>query len=206
MKRFFKSCSGSNAKHNGIVTVIHEIDKENRDLRDFRAYECEDAAGQTFIAFQNELLNYSQTQKELENANLFSLAETLLGSKLIVDPDYEKENQEDPDAYRTEDLAFSFTPLLDCPVMSPARIGKDPKPLPGRFHYAVEITKCFPSNSRMEPDDYDQVEIARSTSIQKAIGEAAHYLLDQKIEGVGEELYWQTQSELEKMFPDPLKD
>jgi hypothetical protein len=147
---------------------------------------------------------YSTRRSELENENLKSLCLELLGSPLVVDTDYEPENEGDPIAYRTEDYSFMFVPQMDDPVMS-GRTLLGQKPIEGRYRYSVEIGVSS-GGSYWEPPDYDQVEIGREDSLAKCIGVAAHYLLDRKIEGIGEGLYWDMESKLENKFQDPWKE
>lgn len=143
---------------------------------------------------------YSERRSELEWETTNKLAVEFLGSPLVIDEDYEPENEGDPLAYRTEDHSFMFVPQMDDPVMS-ERTLLGQKPIPGRYHYSVEIGVSS-GGSYWEPPDYDQVEIAREDSLRKAIGAAAHYLLDKKLEGFGEGEYWAMEGTLEKEFPD----
>lgn len=147
---------------------------------------------------------YTERRKELDWENLNKLSLEFLKSPLVVDTDYEPENEGDPLAYRTEDYAFMFIPQMDDPVMS-RRTLKGQHPIPGRWRYSVEIGVSY-GGSYWEPPDYDQVEIAREDSLVKAIASAAHWILDQKINGFSEECYWETQSILEKEFYDAYND
>ena len=147
---------------------------------------------------------YSIRKSELEFENLQELSKQLLGSPIVIDEEYEVENKDDPVAYRTEDYAFMFVPQLDDPVMG-GRTLTGQKIIPGKYRYSVEIGVSS-GGSYWEPPDYDQVEIAREDSLMRCIGAAAHYILDQKINGIAEGLYWDMESKLEKEFPDPLRE
>lgn len=147
---------------------------------------------------------YSKRKKELEWENMVKFSLEFLGSELVVDTEYEPENEGDPIAYKTKDDAFMFVPQLDDPVMG-GRTLLGQKPIEGRYRYSVEIGVSS-GGSYWEPPDYDVVEIAREDSIGKAIGAAAHWILDQKIDGYTEGWYWETEGILEKEFPDIWKD
>jgi hypothetical protein len=147
---------------------------------------------------------YSNRRAEIEHENLKSLCLELLGSALVVDTDYVPENEGDPIAYRTEDYSFMFVPQMDDPVMS-GRTLLGQKPIPGKYRYSVEVGVSS-GGSYWEPPDYDQVEIGREDSLSKCIGIAAHYLLDQKIQGIQEDLYWGMESKLNKEFSNLLND
>jgi hypothetical protein len=147
---------------------------------------------------------YSERKKELEWENLNKLSLEFLKSPLVVDTDYEPENEGDPLAYRTEDYAFMFVPQMDDPVMS-ERTLLWKHPLPGRYRYSVEIGVSS-GGSYWEPPDYDQVEIAREDSLGKAIGAAAHWILDQAINGFSEGWYWEMEGIMEKEFPVIYED
>jgi hypothetical protein len=144
---------------------------------------------------------YSLRYAELEKENLHKLSLELLGSPLVVDTDYEPENEGDPIAYRTEDRMFMFVPQMDDPVLTmPTLRGQNPT---GRYHFSIEIGVSS-GGSYWEPPDYDQVEIGREDGLAKCIGAAAHYLFDQKIQSIGESLYWDMQNKLEREFPNPV--
>ena len=146
---------------------------------------------------------YSQRRSEIEEINLQSLCQEFLGSKLVVDTDCEKEQDGDPDAFKTEDGMFYFVPQLDDPVMSGATIAHPALPVLGKYRYSVEIGVTS-GGSYLGPPDYDQVEIGREDSLCKAIGLAAHYILDQKMDGKSEGDYWNMEAILEKEYPDSV--
>ena len=141
--------------------------------------------------------DYSQRRKELEFLNIQELCLKFLKSPLVIDTDYELEAE--PHAYKTEDDMFFFVPQLDDPVMSQRTLLGDPKPIEGRYRYSIEVVQGD-GGSYWEPPDYDQVEIGREDSLEKAITFAAHYLLDINLNGEGEGSYYNMESTLEKEF------
>ena len=143
--------------------------------------------------------SYSQRKEELQRENLNKFCLEFLKSPLVIDTDYEVENEGDPVAYRTEDYAFMFVPHLDDPVMS-GRTLRGQHPIPGRYRYSVEIGVSS-GGSYWEPPDYDVMEIAREDSLEKAIAAAAHWILDQNISNFSEGNYWDMENTLEKEFP-----
>jgi hypothetical protein len=146
--------------------------------------------------------DYSARREELILNNVKEFCLKFLGSPLVIDTDYEVEKEGDPPAYKTEDNAFFFVPQLEDPVMS-GRTLLGQHPIPGRYHYSVEIMTCD-GGSYWEPPDYDQVEIERADSLSNAIAAAAHWILDQQLDGYREGEYWNMEAILEKEFPNPL--
>jgi hypothetical protein len=133
------------------------------------------------------------------------MCEKFLKAKLVVDTDYEIENDGDPIAYKTEDSMFFFVPQLDDPVMSHRTLVGNEKPIPGRFKYSIEIVKSD-GGSYWEPPSYDQAEIGRANSLSACIEVAAHYLLDLELDNVGESEFWGIESIMEKEYPTVFKD
>lgn len=144
--------------------------------------------------------DYTTRRKELEFQNLQALCLKFLGSPLVEDTDYELTQDGEYYTYKTEDDMFFFVPQLDDPVMS-ERTLTGQKPIEGRYRYSIEVIQGD-GGSYWEPPDYDQVEIGREDSLEKAIAFAAHYLLDIQLNGESEGLYWNMESTLEKECPD----
>lgn len=143
--------------------------------------------------------DYGKRKKELEMEYLSKYCLEILGSRLVEDTDYEETQDGEYHTYKTEDEMFMFVPQLDDPVMS-GRTLRGERPT-GRYHYSVEVG-VYSGGSYWEPPDYDQVEIGRGDGLYQCIRIAAHYLLDQKMDCIGEGQYFEIESQLDKEFPN----
>lgn len=131
---------------------------------------------------------YSERDKELDQEMLNKFSLQFLKSELVVDTEYEPENEGDPLAYRTKDYEFMFVPHV-----------KD-----GTIEYSIEVgVTC--GGSYWEPPDYDQVEIGRAVNLSKAITTAARWTFDQSMNNFMEGLYHEKIAILEKEFPVPFE-
>ncbi len=142
--------------------------------------------------------DYKNRQSQLEQEGLNTFCMKILDSELVIDTDYEPENEGDPIAYRTKDHMFMFVPKMDDPVVRKTLRGD--RKIHNQYRYSVEVGMSI-GGDHWSPPDYDQVEIARGDSLFECISLAAHYLLDQKIQHINEEIYWDMHYKLEDEFP-----
>lgn len=94
----------------------------------------------------------------------------------------------------TSDRAFYFVPCYaDCVRVTKWWFDQSPPVYQSRVDlqrpkWAVEVVKCCPGN-RDEPDDFDNVEVARADSLIRAIQEASHYAHEQKLQSISDSVW-----------------
>ena len=125
------------------------------------------------------------------------LCQEVLGLKLVPSDSHEVEEGHTLTPLMTDNQEFYFIPIFDDPVMGCRTIlNSEPKPLPNRYHYAIEVIQTT-GGGYWQPPDCDLVEVGREESLEKAIGFAAHYQLDQKLNCIGEAIFWEQEKEME---------
>jgi hypothetical protein len=129
----------------------------------------------------------------------------VLGDGGLVPSDSHEENEENQhQPLMTEGKVWYFVPRYDDPVVATRTIrpGWDaPVHHTGRPRWGVEVLVCH-SNYPHEPDDYDFKELGRADSLLEAIALAAHAALDDKLQGIGEGLYYEKEVKLQPHIED----
>lgn len=137
--------------------------------------------------------------EEVELWQVRRLSVALLGADLVPSDSHDDELG----AKMTADQAWYFVPTDD-PVLSRPTIAEPNGKPTGRFYWAVEaveVTRNYPHS----PDDYELAEQGdRQPSLYAAVEEAARLLHEDRLRGVGEEIFWLAQSHRDRLDPDPL--
>lgn len=121
-----------------------------------------------------------ETREDLECWKVQETCLVLLGTWLNDSDSHDGEEGREHQPLMTADGAWYFVPRYDDPVMSRARIGHPPSPLPDRPRWGIEVVEIEHA-TRWEPESMDLVEIDRVDSLYEAFCAVRHHLLEREL-------------------------